>query len=531
MRISRRGLLRLTATGVAGLAMTGPALLQAQESGGPIRIAVAAGGPRAIDPNQTTQGADNWATEQMFEQLVRPPEGQFAQTNEEYRPILATSWEVSDDSKTWTFQLREGVQFHKGYGEMTAEDVVFSFDRARNEGVAAAIYGNLDTVEATGPHEVTFTLKQPDPLFLGSTIFQNTSSIVSKAAVEEKGEGFLTDPIGTGPYELERFNPEQGVFLDRFEDYWGEPAKTEKVEVLYIADTTARTLAMMSGEVDMIEAVRAPGWIQQVQAQDPNLVVDMTDPGSFNLLMFNLTKPPFDNLLVRQAVATAIDREALANALAPMGKPSWTMSPPSYPTGFSQEDLPEDLRYAYDPERARELLAEAGFPDGISFVANVSQREDYRSIMLILQEMLREAGIDMQLNIMDHSAYHGSNREDANTLALHSSSYPPLPLDYYQRHLSSGAEVKPDGSGGTNYSHYGVAMPGVDELLAKMQAATSYDDYVSIGREVELQVQRDLPLIVPVTLGYAVVRDPAVDLGYDVTGGYARWRLDQAVKQ
>ncbi|WEX09110.1 ABC transporter substrate-binding protein [Chelativorans sp. AA-79] len=507
-----------------------PGILRAQNSNDVIRIALSAGGPRKVDPNQTTQGADNWSTEQMFEQLVRPPDGLFAATDDEYVPTLATSWETSDDGRTWVFQIRQGVQFHKGYGEMTAEDVVHSFNRARFDGVSTAVFTNIEDVQATGAHEVTFKLKGPDPLFLGSTVFQNAASIVSKKADEEKGESFHTDSIGTGPYHLDRFDIENGVYMSRHEDYWGEPAKVPRIECVYIADTTARTLALISGEVDIIEAVRAPGWIDQIKQRDSSLLVDMTNPGSFMTIHINLTAEPFDNPLVRKAIATAIDTEVVANALAPMGRPTYTLSPPHYPTGWAHEDLPEELRYDYNPDRARELLAEAGHPNGIQFEANTSQREDYRSTMLIVQELMRPAGIDMQLNIMDHSAYHGSNRQDQNTLALHSASYPPVPLDYMMRYLSSGAEVKADGTGGGNYSHYGVAMPGVDDMLEGMQLAKSFDEYVEIGRKIELKLQDDLPVLGVNTLGYTTVRSPRVDLGYEVNGGYARWRFHKATK-
>ncbi len=529
MRISRRGLLRSGAAGIAGTAFL-PGLLRAQSNDDTLRLGVAANGPRTIDPNQTTQGADNWATEQMFEQLVRPPDGLFAATDEEYVPTLATSWETSDDGLTWVFQLREGVQFHKGYGEMTSEDVVHSFQRAMNDGVNTAVFTNIASIEATGPYEVTFNLKGPDPLFLGSTAFQNGASIVSKKAEEEKGDAFGTDSIGTGPYQLAEFDSSSGATLTRHEDYWGEAAKIGTIEVVYISDTTARTLALVSGELDIIEAVRAPGWIDQVKQRDSSLLVDMTNPGSFMTLHMNLTAAPFDNPLVRKAIATAIDSGQVANALAPMGRPSVTLSPPHYPTGWEAEELPEELRYEYDPDRARELLAEAGHPDGIEFTANISQREDYRSTMLIVQELMRSAGINMNLNVMDHSAYHGANREDQNTLALHAASYPPVPLDYMSRYLSSAAEVKADGTGGGNYSHYGVAIPGVDDKLLEMQLAKTFEEYVSIGRDIELQVQEDLPVLGVMTLGFTAVRSPRIDLGYEVDGGYARWRFHKATK-
>jgi len=320
------------------------------------------------------------------------------------------------------------------------------------------------------------------------------------------------------------------MFLSRHEGYWGEPAIVPKIECLYIADTTARTLALISGQVDMIEAVRAPGWIDSILQRDPNMQIDMTVPGSFNTLHVNLNRAPFDNLLVRQALMHAIDRAAVSQALAPMGGQLVGLQPDFFPPGLKTEDLPEELQYPYSPERARELLAEAGFPDGVSFDALCSQREDYSSTMLIVQEQLRLAGFNMNLIIGDHTAYHADNRSDKNTLAMHASSYPPIPTQIYIQQLYSKAEVKADGSGGGNYSHYGVTIPGVDALIEQALSATDYDSYIELCREIELQVLRDLPLIGLSTLSYTIVRNPRVDLGYPVESGYARWRLHRATK-
>jgi peptide/nickel transport system substrate-binding protein len=117
-----------------------------------LRFASAAGGPRMTDPNQTTQGSDNWAVIQMFEYLVMPPDGKFGVKPEDFEPWLAESWTTSDDAKTWVFKLRPGVQFHKGFGEMTAEDVARTFIRARDEGVQASTYTNLADVQASGTY-------------------------------------------------------------------------------------------------------------------------------------------------------------------------------------------------------------------------------------------------------------------------------------------------------------------------------------------------------------------------------------------
>jgi peptide/nickel transport system substrate-binding protein len=247
-------------------------------------------------------------------------------------------------------------------------------------------------------------------------------------------------------------------------------------------------------------------------------------------LHINLTRPPFDKLKVRQALMHAIDRPAVAKALAPMGGLMAGLQPDFFPAGFKTEELPPELRYPYDPKKARALLAEAGHPNGISFVALCSKREDYASTMLIVQEQLRLAGINMDLKIGDHTAYHADNRSDKNTLAMHSSSYPPIPTQIYFQQLSSKSEVKADGSGGGNYSHYGVAMPGIDHLLDKALQATNFQEYERICREIELQVLRDLPLIGLSTLSFTVARRANVDLGYPVKSGYARWRFHRATK-
>ena len=136
-----------------------------------IRIGIAAAGPRFSDPNLTTQGADNWATEQLYEQLVRPEDGQFGVTPKDFKPTLARAGRYQPTRRTWTFKLRQGVQFHKGYGEMTSEDVVFSFERAHQGGTRKSL-SNVASVAAEGPYGFVLNLHNPDPLVLGNLDLQ-----------------------------------------------------------------------------------------------------------------------------------------------------------------------------------------------------------------------------------------------------------------------------------------------------------------------------------------------------------------------
>ena len=143
-------------------------------------IALSARGLRTIDPARSIQGADEWAIIHIFDTLVEVPLGHFPQSVDDVQPALAESWTANDDSTVWTFKLRQGVQFQKGYGPMTAEDVAFSFHRLLDPeelGVRSSLYQNLDTVEADGADTVVMTLKQPDPLWVMGALLHHSASV------------------------------------------------------------------------------------------------------------------------------------------------------------------------------------------------------------------------------------------------------------------------------------------------------------------------------------------------------------------
>jgi peptide/nickel transport system substrate-binding protein len=494
-------------------------------------IALAARSIATLNPSATTLGADNWACCQIFDTLVGADNGTFAMTPADFRPQLAESWGSSADATTWTFRLRGGVPFHKGYGEVSADDVAFTFGRLIDPKVVVSnkvLYANIASVAATDGHTVEFRLKRPDPLFCGSSVATMSANIISRKAFEERGDKFALDPIGTGAYQVERVDLVKGVTLSAFKDYFGGAAAIPSLEVRYILDTTARTLAFLSGQADIIEGARTPGWMESIKQRKPDIIFDGTKPGSVNTLHLNLTHKPLDDLRVRQAIRYAIDNAALAHAYGDMGGQMWGVNPPQFPGSVSDRDLPPDLRYAYDPEKAKKLLADAGFAGGVTIPCFTSQREDYSAIMLMVQELLRKVGINLDMQIVDHTAMHNDDRRDLNSVALLSSSYPPVPTQALLEQLSSGSVVKPDGTGGTNYSHYGVAMPGVDDLLQQVLNEPDFAKRMALCQQVELQVLRDLPLLGLITLSYITARNPRIDLGYTVRSGYAYWPLRTA---
>jgi peptide/nickel transport system substrate-binding protein len=520
---------------LGGAAALGAASLQAERAaaqGTGISIALAVRAPVGLNPQQTAlTGADNWAIKQIFDTLVKSPDGAWAVRPEEFQPALAESWESSPDARTWTYRLRQGVQFHKGYGVMTADDVVFTFQRHLNPDLVTnqkALYSNVAAVEALDPATVRIQLRRPDPLMNGSVVTTMSASILSRRAFEERGAAFSMDPVGTGPYQVDSVSQTQGVMLSGFAQHYAGPPATNALRIAYIADTTARTLAFASGQVDMIEGVRQPGWIPSIRQRMPQAVIDGTAPGSFNLLHLNLTRPPLNDLRVRKAIRLAINADQIAAAFAGMSVPMVGVIAPQFEGSVRTADLPPELRYAPDPRRAKALLAEAGFPNGVSIPCFTSQREDYAAIMLMIQEQLRAAGINLDMRIIDHATMHAENRLDRNSVALYSSSYPPVPTQPFLALLLSSAAARADGRGGENYSHYGEAMPGIDALIERAQDESDYAKRTALMQDIEKQVLRDLPMLGIVTLSYVIARNPRVDVGFPVKSGYAYWSLAKA---
>ena len=224
---------------------------------------------------------------------------------------------------------------------------------------------------------------------------------------------------------------------------------------------------------------------------EKDLQFDMTAPGSIDTLHIDMTRKPFDDIRIRQAVRFAIDKDALAKSLAPMGRPMVGVMAPSYAGAVTEAELPPELRYKYDPDRAKKLLAEAGFAAGLSFPNYMSTREDYSSNMLIVQEQLRKVGMNMEMSMIDHTTYHLNNRKNLNTLVMFSSSYPPVPTQIFIDQLAKESEVKSDGTGGINFSHYGAVMPGIDDTLATLDNEPSFDAIVKSVKQMEIQILRD----------------------------------------
>lgn len=296
-------------------------------------------------------------------------------------PLLAQSWEASEDGLTWVFSLVEGATFHDGT-PFNAESVVWNFDRWRNTGHPAHfeeaafeyyeyMFGGFDgadfveSVEATGEFEVTFVLAEPNGSFL-NTLGMSMFTFASPAAVEANGPAYGTPEVGyvcTGPFSFNEWVSDDRVVLDRYADYWGDnPGNLDTVVFQIIPDNAARFAALQAGAIDAFEQPNVEDLDAIESSEDTYL--QMRGPLNVMYLAFNYRIQEFQDARVRRALSMAMDRQAIVEAFYPQGAiAATTMIPPSL-WGFNGDVPATD----YDPEGAMALLAEAGFPDGLSEV-------------------------------------------------------------------------------------------------------------------------------------------------------------------
>lgn len=473
-----------------------------------LNVGMASADAGKLDPHVATTTPDKGLLHWMFNGLVRIQPGKASP--EFIEPDIAESWTTSDDGLTWTFSLRDDVDCHGEYGNIDAEDVVFSLERAADKDVSsfASDYSAFEKVEATGPYEVTITLSQTVPSLLGLLVPYHGGNIVCKDAVEALGAEYERSPIGTGPFKFAEYQPQQYVKLEAHEDYFrGEP-RIKEIFYRYIPSDASRDLAFQTGEIDMIYGRQDQTWIDRI-AQLPNTKVAVMRPGEMSMISLNKTMPPLDDVRVRRAIAHAIDRDAM---VAFKGKdvtlPAYSVVPEGY-LGYT-DDVP---RYEFDIEKSKALLAEAGHPDGVTIKAIHTTLPGMLSTMEALQALLREAGINLEIELVEHATFHDQIRKDLSQVTHYSAARFPVADTYLTQFFHSDSiPLKPDAV--TNFSHCEVAD-------AEIVAARSEPD-IERQRELWAEAQRKIGEEVCAVPIYQNLQlwawTDKLELGYDVAG-------------
>lgn len=393
---------RLTSVAAAAAAtaliLTGCAESQRDDSGGgdsaasdvdPHFIFAASSDPKSLDPAFANDGESFRVSRQIFEGLVGVEAG-----TADPAPLLAEEWETSEDGLTYDFTLKEGVTFHDGT-DFNADAVCANFDRWYNfEGILqsdniAYYYGKLfrgyadspenavyESCEAVEDHHARISLKQPFAGFIAAMslpafAMQSPSAMEEYGADEVSGsaeapvmsEYAQNHPTGTGPFQFESWSVGQDIQLSRYDDYWGEPGQIDQITFRVIDDPVARRQALEAGNIDGYDLV-APADTGDLEEAGFNVMA--REPFTILYLGLNQEVEELQDLKVRQAISYAIDKDALIRQTLPEGTQPAIQFIPDSVNGYT-----DDVEtYDYDPERAKELLAEAGYEDGFTLDFN-----------------------------------------------------------------------------------------------------------------------------------------------------------------
>lgn len=344
--------------------------------------------PPNLDPTGGAAAAiDEVVYANIFEGLTRfGPDGSV-------KPALAQSWAIENDGARYVFSLQPGVKFHDG-ADFTAEDVKFSLDRAMAEGSTNAqkgLFANIDSVDIVDDTTVAINLKQAD----GSLLFNLAWGDAIMLDAASAGTA-ATNPVGTGPFVFDRWVQGDRIDLVKNPTYWGESARLDKASFKFISEPTAAYSAILAGDLDAFPNYPAPENLAQLDA-DPRYSVVLGSTEGETILSTNNAVPPFDDIRVREALAHAINRdEIIDGAMYGYGTPIGTHFAPHNPAYL---DL--TAQSAYDPDKAKALLKEAGYESGLTVSLKLPPPAYARRGGEIIAAQLRDVGITAQIENLE----------------------------------------------------------------------------------------------------------------------------------
>ena len=342
----------------------------------------------SLDPHKTVKAGTREVMFNVFEGLMKPtPDGDLT-------PAIAESYEVSEDRMTYTFHLREGVQFHNGE-TVTAEDVVYSIQRC-----AAATETGIVQVEA---FSVIQSIETPDDKTVAITISEPSNEFISYMTTAVLPAGYDkqdTDPVGTGPFKFVSRTAQDSVVLEKFNEYWGTPAQLDKVTLKIMENADSLMMSLQSGAIDLCAHLTST---QVAQLEKDFNVAE----GTMNLVQamyLNNAVAPFDDVRVRQALCYAVDKQEIIDlAFDGYGSPIGSSMYPAFGKYF---DDSLTNYYTKDVEKAKALLAEAGYPDGFDMTITVpSNYKPHMDTAEVLVQQLAQIGVNAAIEPIEWESW------------------------------------------------------------------------------------------------------------------------------
>jgi peptide/nickel transport system substrate-binding protein len=430
--------------------------------------------PPELDPNLSEAYVDRQVMASLYDKLVDINE------QGEIVPMLAESYDVSDDDLAYTFHLRKGIKFHDGT-EFNAEAVKYNLDRYQEEdSVRSTEVEPIESVEVVDEYTVRVTLSEPFAPFL-AVLTDRAGIIASPKAIEENNGRISKDPVGTGPFKfVERVRGDH-ITVEKNPDYWREGLpKIDKIVYRGITDENVQYQNLQSGELDLIDSIPFVEFKDLQESGDYNVSIE---PGlGYQGFYLNLRQPPFDNKNLRQAVYRLVDRDAIVKAAlrnvggTPANSP---FSPQSWAHGEGDKYPPRSV------EEAKALLEKGGEPDGFSFSLKIDPSPISQQIGQIIQNNLKPAGIDVKLE-----------QEEFGTLLDDASSG-----DFQALYLGWSGRIDPDLNiynftvTDGDFNESGYSNPEADRLLKEARTTSDRDKRKQLYEQVMQILHEDVPYV------------------------------------
>ncbi|CAN5629520.1 ABC transporter substrate-binding protein [soil metagenome] len=483
---SRAAVLATAAAAAAACGLAAPAAAQTPPG---VLVVGQIAEPQSLDPHAVTATNDFRIAVNLYDGLVR-----FADGTLEVEPALATDWDISEDGTRYTFTLREDVAFHDGT-PFDAEAVVFSFERMLNEehpfhGTGpfplAFFFSAVKAVEATDALTVEFTLSEPYAPFLSNLAYP-TGLIVSPAAVEAHGAEFGRNPAGTGPFRFTEWQSNTRVVIERFDEHWDGAPSLDAAVFRPITDASTRTAEMLAGGIDVMVEVPPVALGQFREA--PYAIHEAAGPHVW-FAIFNTREGPFADPRVRQAANYAVNKRAIVEDVL---EGTATIAEGPVPAAFEWAYNSEVEPYPHDPDRARELLAEAGAEGAaITFLVTEggSGMLDPVPMGTAMQADLEAVGFEVTIETYEWNTFLGivnpglEGRADMAQMSWMTNDPDTLPF------LALRTDAMPE-EGGFNSGYY--SNEALDGILEQARRSTAQDERAELYREVQAIVHEDAP--------------------------------------
>lgn len=473
-----------------------------------------------FDPVRVTNQQTSVFLRAVYDNLVDYRPGSWPELENE----LAEKYEISTDRLVYTFYLKKGVKWQKGFGELTSEDVKFTLERVMDPKTASptrSVWDPISKIETPDKYTIKIFLKKTDPAFMNKLAPWRSGAIVCKKAVEKFGSEYAQRPetiVGSGPFEVIAFKTGQKYEFKRFEEYHGRKAKVDKIDVLIISDEATAVLSLQKGELDLAH-IRTAENVTALR-KDPNINIYSGASGNTSaFIAINTEHPILKDVRIRQAMAHALDRDLIAETVGgEMGvKVCGMLAPDVYWGALKCDELP---KYPYDPQKAKKLLVDAGYPNGFKIKYIVIATRPFRDLAPIVQDYWKQVGIEIEIETLPTNDYlKRLNEASAPALSWIIGPRPPEPSLFLYAALHSSS-VKP----GINSMLY----KGVDDLLEKALAAKTDTERKGLYGQIQKKVIED-SIIIPIYVERTILATRKnLDMGRGIRGqntvcGYWPW--------